>query len=42
VRYNLWHPWVRNTMGWGGYRYDLLTYGSSHIRTVWLDDTLKS
>jgi peptide/nickel transport system substrate-binding protein len=41
VRFNLWHPWVRNTMGWGGYRFDLLTYGSSHIRTVWFDDRLK-
>ncbi|GIX48531.1 MAG: peptide ABC transporter substrate-binding protein [Candidatus Tectimicrobiota bacterium] len=41
VRFNMWHPWVRNTMGWGGYRWDLLTYGSSHIRTVWVDERLK-
>jgi len=42
VRYSLWHPWVKNTMGWGGYRFDQYTYGGSHVRTVWLDRTLKS
>jgi peptide/nickel transport system substrate-binding protein len=38
VRYSLWHPWVKNTIGWGGYRFDQFTYGGSHVRTVWLDD----
>lgn len=42
VRYNIWHPWVKNTMGWTGYRFDQFTYGSSHVRTVWIDPALKT
>jgi peptide/nickel transport system substrate-binding protein len=42
VRDSLWHPWVRNTIGWGGYRFDQFTYGGSHVRTVWIDPSLKS
>lgn len=42
VRYNLWHPWVKNTIGWTGYRFDQFTYGGSHVRTVWLDPALKT
>lgn len=41
VRYNIWHPWVKNTIGWTGYRFDQFTYGSSHVRTVWIDPALK-
>ncbi len=41
VRYNIWHPWVKNTIGWTGYRFDQFTYGSSHVRTVWIDPGLK-
>jgi ABC-type transport system substrate-binding protein len=41
VRYNLWHPWVKNTIGWTGYRFDQFTYGSSHVRTIWLDPALR-
>lgn len=41
VRYSLWHPWVRNVMGWTGYRFDQFTYGGSHVATVWLDDPAK-
>ena len=42
VRYNLWHPRVKNTIGWTGYRFDQFTYGGSHVRTVWLDPALKA
>jgi peptide/nickel transport system substrate-binding protein len=41
VRYNLWYPYVKNLMGWTGYRFDQFTYGSSQIRTVWIDPALK-
>lgn len=41
VRYNIWHPWMKNTIGWTGYRFDQFTYGSSHVRTVWLDPALR-
>ena len=41
VRYNIWHPWMKNTIGWTGYRFDQFTYGSSHVRSVWLDPALR-
>lgn len=41
VFYTHWKPWVRNTHGATGYRWDELDYGSAWTRVIWLDDPAK-
>jgi peptide/nickel transport system substrate-binding protein len=41
IFYTCWKPWVRNTHGATGYRWDELDYGSAWTRVIWLDDAAK-